>query len=118
MTLATQGPRGPWSAAVFYVLDDDGLVFLSSPASRHASQLALDPRCAATIQDNVEDWRDIRGIQMEGLVHPVAGEAAAHARKVYSARFPVVGRLAHAARYPFSALAVARAPATGVETPR
>jgi hypothetical protein len=48
MTLATQGSNGPWAAAVFYAWFDGALIFLSSPKSRHAANLAQDGRCAAT----------------------------------------------------------------------
>jgi uncharacterized protein len=94
MTLATQGADGPWAAAVFYVEDDSGLLFLSSPRSRHAVHLAQDPRCAATIQDDQDDWTQIRGVQIEGHVAPLAGDAVRQARALYAQRFPVTGPLA------------------------
>lgn len=89
MTLATQGPDGPWAAAVFYALDADGaLLFLSAPRSRHCTDLAADARCAATVQDQPEDWMAIRGLQMSGRVEPVAAAAVAAARERYARRFP------------------------------
>jgi len=97
MTLATQGSAaGPWAAAVFYVVDDQSLVFLSSPGSRHCRNLAQDPRCAATIQDNVDDWPQIKGVQLEGRVRELQGDEEALARERYGERFPIVGRLANA----------------------
>jgi uncharacterized protein YhbP (UPF0306 family) len=90
MTLATQGSDGPWAAAVFYVDDDGDLVFLSSPSSRHGRNLTLEPRCAATIHAEVDDWRSIRGIQLEGRVHELQGDDRARARQRYEARFPLV----------------------------
>jgi uncharacterized protein YhbP (UPF0306 family) len=96
MTLATQGSDGPWAAAVFYVDDGPSMVFLSSPGSRHGRHLALDPRCAATIQDNVAEWAQIKGIQMEGRVVELRGDEQARARRRYAERFPIVGRLAGA----------------------
>jgi uncharacterized protein YhbP (UPF0306 family) len=90
MTLATHGSAGPWAAAVFYAEDDGGLVFLSSPASRHAGDLAADARCAATIQAEVDDWRAIRGIQLEGRVEALDGDARAAAQRRYAEKFPFV----------------------------
>lgn len=90
MTLATQGEQGPWAAALFYACDGDGLVFLSTPASRHARDLARDPRCAATIQGQEQDWRGIRGIQLEGAVEPLAGAGREQARRLYAERFAFV----------------------------
>ena len=88
MTLATQGADGPWAAAVFYAELGDDLVFVSSPASRHAGHLAQDPRCAAAIQGPADDWSSIRGIQLEGLVEPLQGDAREQARERYGEKFP------------------------------
>ncbi len=90
MTLATVGGDGPWASAVFYAMDGNALVFLSSPASRHGSNLAFDARCAATIQDDVGDWAHVKGIQMEGRVMRLAGAEAERARERYGEKFPVV----------------------------
>lgn len=75
MTLATQGGDGPWAAAVFYAWVDGALIFLSSPKSRHAANLAQDGRCAATIQqEDYSDWQQIKGVQVEGRVQQLHGE--------------------------------------------
>lgn len=92
MTLATAGPGGPWAAAVFYVNDGLRLHFLSSPRSRHARDLAADPRAAATIQEDTRDWREIEGIQLEGQVTPVPVEELARVRALYAAKFPVIAQ--------------------------
>lgn len=90
LTLATQGSDGPWAAALFYVRDGDSLVFLSSPSSRHCRDLALQPRCAATIQSGADDWRSIRGIQLEGRVSELQGPERVRAEQLYGERFPFV----------------------------
>jgi uncharacterized protein len=90
MTLATQGGDGPWAAAVFYVRDGDDLIFLSSPSSRHCRDFAAQPRCAATIQSDVDEWRAIQGIQVEGSVSELQGEEKARAQQLYGERFPFV----------------------------
>ena len=90
MTLATQGGDGPWAAALFYAADGDGLVFLSAPGSRHGRDLALQPRCAATIQGQEQDWSAIQGVQLEGLAAPVEGADRERARRLYADRFPFV----------------------------
>ena len=91
MTLATQGAEGPWAAAVFYAGDGCSLIFLSSPASRHCRNLVLDPRCAATIQEDYVDWAVIKGIQLEGRVEELQGPEEIRARKLYGEKFPVIG---------------------------
>ncbi len=90
MTLATQGSEGPWAAALFYARAGDDLIFLSSPASRHCRNLALQPRCAATIQSDADDWRAIQGIQIEGEVSELYAEALALGQQRYAERFPFV----------------------------
>ena len=89
MTLATQGPEGPWAAAVFYASEGSSLVFLSSPSSRHCRNLAQDARCAATIQEDYSDWAQIKGIQLEGRVVELQGEDRDRVQRRYAAKFPV-----------------------------
>jgi uncharacterized protein YhbP (UPF0306 family) len=105
MTLATCGPDGPWAAAVFYVSVRSTLYFLSSPSSRHCRNLTLDPRCAATVQEDDGDWARIKGIQLEGQASEVHGDEARLARQRYGDKFPLVGRLASAPAVIVAALA-------------
>jgi uncharacterized protein YhbP (UPF0306 family) len=95
MTLATQGSDGPWAAAVFYASDGNSLIFLSSPTTRHCRNLAQDARCAATIQDDVQDWAQIKGVQLEGQVTELEGEAERRAQQLYGEKFPLVSPLTH-----------------------
>lgn len=97
LTLATQGPDGPWAAALFYAVDGDDLLFLSTPFSRHGRDLAREPRCAATIQDQEQDWRSIRGLQIEGYASALEGIEREQARRTYGERFPFVRQGAPAA---------------------
>ncbi len=90
MTLASAGADGPWAAAVFYAMQADDLIFLSSPKTRHCTDLAHDARCAATIQSQPEDWRSIQGVQIEGRVDELHGAALDPARDAYAERFPFV----------------------------
>ncbi|CAG0946363.1 MAG: pyridoxamine 5'-phosphate oxidase [Rhodocyclaceae bacterium] len=91
MTLATAGADGPWAAAVFYAHDELKLYFLSAPSTRHAENLAANPRVAATIQRDYADWPGIRGLQLEGTVREVAGEGQARVRALYQRRYPLIG---------------------------
>ncbi len=90
MTLATQGSDGPWAAAVFYVNVGFELTFLSSPRTRHATDLARDPRCAAAIHEDYSDWPEIKGIQLEGQVRELTGLERVEAIARYARKFPVV----------------------------
>lgn len=93
-TLATSGNDGPWAAAVFYVSDGYTLYFLSSPRSRHCRNLQLDPRVAVTIQADCSGWKEIKGVQLDGTVRVLAGEAEAQARRLYGEKYPLIGQLA------------------------
>jgi uncharacterized protein YhbP (UPF0306 family) len=90
MSLATAGPEGPWSAAVFYASDGLALYFLSMPSSRHGRDIEAGGRAAATLHDDTRDWREIRGLQIEGGVARLEGRDRAVAIACYSAKFPIV----------------------------
>lgn len=95
-TLATNGSDGIWAAAVFYVHDGWDLYFLSSPKSRHCVNLADNAQVAVTIQADYSDWPGIKGVQLQGVVQQLTGDAETRARHLYGQKFPVVGKLAQA----------------------
>lgn len=90
MSLATQGPEGIWSAAVFYVNDGLTIYFLSSPESRHGVNLDANPSVACTIQEDCAEWREIKGIQLEGTATKLAGLEQAKALARFGMKFPVI----------------------------
>lgn len=90
MTLATTGPAGPWAAAVFYVNDGFTLTFLSSPGTRHATDLAANRRCGAAIHEDYSDWTTIKGIQLEGVVRQLTGTDRLSAIARYAKKFDIV----------------------------
>lgn len=90
-TLATTGPDGVWAAAVFYASEGFTLYFLSAPSTRHARNLAAEPRLAATIQEDYRDWSEIKGIQLEGRARPLDGAERELAVARFAAKFPVTG---------------------------
>ena len=107
-TLATHGTEGLWAAAVFYVHDGWNLYFLSTPTSRHCVNLANSAQVAITIQADYADWPGIKGVQMEGVVDEIRGDALARARDLYGQKFPVVGKIALAPAAIVKALAKVR----------
>lgn len=96
LTLATSGPAGPWAAAVFYANEGLRLYFLSSPRSRHAENLAADPRVAGAVHEDYRDWPEIQGIQLEGRAALVPDADVERVRRLYAAKFPVVADLGRA----------------------
>ena len=94
MTLATCSADVPWAATVFYASDELRLYFFSAPDSRHCQNLAGNARVAVTIQDDYHDWRQIKGIQLEGAVTLVDGVLEkAKAMAVYARKYPQVIKL-------------------------
>ena len=97
LTLATCGTDGPWAAAVFYAHEGWTLYFLSIPASRHARNIAHSARVSAAIQENYSDWREIKGVQLEGTATRLSGGEEERVRSLYAAKFPFLGQQADAA---------------------
>jgi uncharacterized protein len=95
LTLATQGAEGPHAAPVFFAADDDlRLYFFSDPASQHSRHLAKDGRAAIAIYPPSQDWREIRGLQMQGQVQQIeSGPQWDQGWACYRAKFPFVDSL-------------------------
>ena len=94
MTLATCVNDVPWAATVFYASNDLRLYFFSAPDSRHCQNLTANARVAVTIQEDYHDWRQIKGIQLEGNVALLDGVLEkAKAMAVYARKYPGVIKL-------------------------
>jgi uncharacterized protein YhbP (UPF0306 family) len=92
MTLATVGEDGVWAAAVFYVNQRFNLYFLSAGHTRHARHLHRRPDIAATIQEDYQDWRAIRGVQLEGQVTLLEGMERETAVTLYHRKYPFIAQ--------------------------
>lgn len=100
LTLATWTPEGPQAAPLFFahawVTADDGdstlcLYFISNPTSNHCLAFESQPSVAAAIYQDGQEWRQIRGLQLEGrarLATPGAEEDQAMA--AYLTKYPFV----------------------------
>ena len=98
LTLATLDEDGwPRATPLFFAADDRlCLYFLSEAGSRHSQNLAREPRAAAGLFPSVSDWREIRGLQIQGTVSPLAGAEREEALALYARRFPFVADLVDA----------------------
>jgi len=80
MTLATANNNAPWAASLFYASQGFTLYFISSPdVCLHCQNIAANPRVAVTIYedyslDSINDWRKVKGIQMEGTAEMLTTE--------------------------------------------
>ncbi len=91
MTLACCRSGVPWAAAVYYARRGFDLVFFSSRSSRHSTAFAENEAAAAEVHGIYDNWKDIRGLQMEGVVLAMTSPfAAAMALATYLNRYPFV----------------------------
>jgi hypothetical protein len=88
LTLASVQDGMPWAATVFYASDDKlNLYFVSDQRTRHARDMAANPAVALAINADVDNWNDVRGLQIEGVAARVEGAERARALAIYLARF-------------------------------
>jgi uncharacterized protein YhbP (UPF0306 family) len=92
MSISTLHNGQAHAASVFYVNVGFDLYFISSPSSRHGEDLAINPRAAVTINEDYNNWLDIKGLQLSGKVRQV-GRIADHAEiaDAFTHKFPDVG---------------------------
>lgn len=76
MSLASIGPDGPHAANLFYARDGLGLIWVSDKETRHSREVAANPRVAATVAPDCQDFMDVQGVQIAGQAHCIdeAGE--------------------------------------------
>ena len=67
LNLATSGPQGAHAASLFYARREFDLYWFSENTTRHSLDLARAVGCAGTITDNVDDYRLIQGLQLQGV---------------------------------------------------
>lgn len=94
LCLATAQDNQPWVAPVFYSVFKTGLVFLSAPHTRHCKNIAANPNVSASVQEDYNDWNDIKGIQLEGKAMLVPDFSRAAVVECYAQKFPVTGHKA------------------------
>ena len=84
LTLATSSDDKPWAATVFFAADKNlNLYFVSDHRTRHGCDMTTNERVAATVNPEVDNWHDVRGVQIEGRVEVVAGAGRLKALALY-----------------------------------
>jgi len=91
LSLATCDGEIPWVAPVFYATWSDKLIFLSASHTRHCRNIAANPRVSASITEDYREWAEIKGFQLQGLVHQLKSHETASAIETYSNKYPVTG---------------------------
>jgi uncharacterized protein YhbP (UPF0306 family) len=77
LVLATTANDGsPIATPLFYYPDAElNLYWLSSAESRHSRNLLARPRVAVAVFAPVTDWKEVRGVQMEGMASAASDDA-------------------------------------------
>jgi uncharacterized protein YhbP (UPF0306 family) len=66
LTLATCGKAGPHAVSLMYANEGFDIYWLSDPKAQHSQHLESNPSAAVTIAAQYDDFRQIRGLQMDG----------------------------------------------------
>ncbi len=92
LSLATVNAESrPQNAPLFYATDEDSLVWISGPHSRHSRNIAATGKAAVAVYGETWSWHKIAGLQMEGDVDLIPpGPARERAWDAYEAKFPFV----------------------------
>jgi len=94
MTLACSLNDEPWTSPVYYARQGFDLVFFSSKSSKHSLAFRENPKAAASIYGECSNWKEIRGLQMNGRVDVVDSPLAlTKATATYLKRYPFVREL-------------------------
>ena len=86
----------PQAASLFYVSDDAlNLYWISDEKSRHSQNLERFSQIAAAIHNEMWDWRDIQGMQINGQARRlVAPDAIDRAWMLFREKFPFASEFA------------------------
>jgi uncharacterized protein YhbP (UPF0306 family) len=96
-TIATINQDGsPYSCTLYFAPNENlDLYVLTSPASRHGRNLAVNPNAAATIYKSDQPWGEPHcGIQLTGSCCQINDQLMETAFEIYSSRFPRMLELA------------------------
>ena len=90
--LATASAGGDVHVAPMFYATEGNAIFFSAPDnSETASNLKSNPKAAIAVADPVTDWSKARGLQIEGAVTELDGDAEAAAGALFQAKFPHLG---------------------------
>ena len=89
MTLSTALKDVAWAAPVYFADLEFKFYFFSDPASRHIQEALACRQAAAAIFHQSSTWKEIRGVQMSGVLLPLSpGFESMRALRVYLKKFP------------------------------
>jgi hypothetical protein len=94
LSLATCCDSRPWSTDLFYASDDScQLYFVSSVTTRHCQHIAVNPQVSVSISGECADWKEIKGLQLDGVAGVVSEAEREGVIETYLTKFPALKKL-------------------------
>jgi hypothetical protein len=94
LSLATCHDSRPWSTDLFYSSDDScQLYFVSSVTTRHCQHIAVNPQVSVSISGECADWKEIKGLQLDGVAGVVSEADRDGVIETYLTKFPALKKL-------------------------
>ena len=94
ISIATATKEELWSASVFYVSDQKlNIYFISFDESKHIQDILKNKRVSATINQDVSDWMQIKGLQLQGVAYKVPEQLRKDILNAYRKKFDSINRL-------------------------
>ena len=94
ISIATAAKEGSWSASVFYVSDQKlNIYFISFDESKHIQDILKNKRVSATINQDVSDWMQIKGLQLQGVAYKVPEQHRKNILNAYRQKFDSIHQL-------------------------
>lgn len=94
ISIATSAEGELWSASVFYVSDEKlNIYFISFEESKHIQGILKNKRVSATINQDVSDWMQIKGLQLQGVAYKVPEQHRKGILNLYRQKFDSIHQL-------------------------
>jgi uncharacterized protein YhbP (UPF0306 family) len=97
LSLATCHDNQPWATDLFYASDAScQLYFVSSVTTRHCQHIAANPQVSVSISEQVAGWKEIKGLQLDGVATVVSKADRDSVVETYLTKFPALKNLQRA----------------------
>jgi hypothetical protein len=94
ISIATAAKEESWSASVFYVSDQKlNIYFISFDESKHIQGILKNKKVSATINQDVSDWMQIKGLQLQGVAYKVPEQHRKNILNAYRQKFDSIHEL-------------------------
>ena len=94
ISIATVAGEELWSASVFYISDQKlNIYFISFDESKHIQGILKNKKVSATINQDVSDWMQIKGLQLQGVAYKVPKQHRKNVLNAYRKKFDSIHRL-------------------------